>query len=184
MKKIFIMKLMKFVFVLCIALSFTSCSEETNPPSVPFTLSVDNLAGTYNISAYNSDIVNTVIIQDATVNVSNAKKVGDTFQVDFILKNDGTYTAEGRYRIIGTVTPVGQNSIVTPDIIVFSDSGTFTINIADGLINFNATTNEFLKGELSFVAFNENSFSLTQQTEVVDAQITSTANTTISFVRQ
>lgn len=177
------MKIFKIVFALIIALNLSSCGDDSTT-ELPFTLSVSNIAGTYNISSYNSDIVNTVVTQDATVTVSNAKKVGDTFQVNFTLNANGTYTAEGRYRIIGTVTPVGKNPIVTPDIIVFSDSGDFSVNIADGTINFNSTTDEFLKGELRFVSFNESSFSLTQQTEEIDAQITAAINTTISFERK
>lgn len=178
------MKFIKLVFILCITLVFTNCSEETTTTNLPFTLSTANIAGTYNISTYNSDIVNTVVTQDATVTVSNAKNVGDTFKVDFTLNANGTYTAEGRYRVLGTVTPVGKDPIPSSDIIVFSDAGDFNVNVADGIIDFTSTTGEFLEDEFSFIAFNENSFSLTQQTEEVDAQITAVINTTISFERK
>ena len=158
-----------------------ACSDENPAPIYPLTQ--QNLAGTYNIQSMRADLNATAVVQGATVPVSSGNVVGDTFQVSFIINTDGTYTASGQYRITTTVTPIGSAPVTNTEIVVFNDSGTYTLNTSNNTITMTSSNSDFFEGTLQIQTFNETSFSLSQEITEVNGGVTGTAAYTIVFVR-
>ncbi len=182
------MKLFKILLVLFISVSISSCSDNSSEPI--FVLSNANIAGSYNMSSFNTDVdLSTEVKPGLSATFSTIKVVGDTFQVDFVLNASGTYTIAGQYRIVTTVTTVsGGNQDVTPSIVDFNDSGTFNINSTNNTITFTSSKDDFLGSEyldktFNVSAFNENFFTITQEGEKLVDPITTTVNGTVSFTR-
>ncbi|MDB2385586.1 hypothetical protein N9V96_03865 [Polaribacter sp.] len=173
------MKSTQKILLFCITLLLLNCSEKEDMPTILF--SKDIVIGTFDIQNIDEEIEATVITSDIEVEVSNTKSTADTFEVSFILNNDNSYTASGKYRKISTVSPTGQSSTTSATIIVFSDSGTFSVDENENTITFFATTQEFLNGTYLVADFEEDSFTLQKETVTVDAQITSTSNLEITF---
>ncbi len=188
------MTLLKFILVLFISVSITSCSDEANEP--PYRLTNANIVGSYNIESFslNSDLSNE-ISPGVSATFSTAKFVGDTFQVDLELDANGTYTLSGQYRVITTITIVGgTNPTIPAAIINFSDSGTYSVNSLDNTIQFNSKSGNFLGAtsldpvyldtSFNIVVFNENTFSIEQEAENTIDKIKTKTNSSISFVRK
>ncbi|MFK8059462.1 MAG: hypothetical protein AB8B78_05160 [Polaribacter sp.] len=166
------MKTIKLILALSIAIFITSCSSDDNK-TVAFDYIIGNVAGNYTIKSYNADLSNTVNTQGTNVAVSSAKKLGDTFQVNIQLNANGTYTALGQYRVVTTVTPVSGSATTTPAIINVDDSGSFSVSTSGArTISFVTKTGEFLLGKYDVNLFNETTFTLTQDSEKTDGNIT------------
>lgn len=178
------MKTFKFIFIFfVVSIALISCSDnDTN--IVALDLSVTNASGTYKISNLKADVTNTTVTQGATVTISTAKITSDTYEIDFVLNTNGTFTVKGQYREINTVTAANGAVTVTPKIINIDNSGSYTISTVNRSINFNAVNNNLLKGEFDVNFFNENTLTLTQDSEVVDGAITTATTTNIVFVRK
>lgn len=176
------MKFTKHLITTCLFISFLSCTEKKELPELPF--SESNVIGEFNMLSVDEQIIATVITSDVEVEVSRTKSRADTFEINFILNDDGTYTVSGAYRKINTVTPTGQSSETTATIITLTDSGTFLVNEIENKITFTAKTKEFLDGTYLVSDFTEESFTLQKETITVQDQITATSDIEISFVRQ
>ena len=177
------MKLLKSLFFLCIAISLSNCSSDNSSPVI-FTLSNANVAGTYNIGSLNVDLRATALTAGIPVLVSTAKNTGDTFQIDFIINTNGNYTAKGQYRVVSVVTPVTGSPVTTNTILDINDSGTYQVSTTNNTISFTSTTDDFLSGTFKVVTFNDNTISLSQESEEVDGPITTALDANISFVRK
>lgn len=151
-------------------------------PKLPF--SESNIIGTFNIQSINEEIIATVVTSDVEVEVSRTKSRADTFEVDFTLNDDGTYTVSGAYRKINTVTPTGKSSETTATIITITDSGVFSVNKIENKVTFNAKTKEFLNGTYLVTDFSDKMFTLQKEDVTVKDQITANSDIEISFVRQ
>lgn len=184
------MKIFKFILVLFVTVSITSCSDETSEP--PYTLSNANIAGTYNINnlSINTKVTSSTIVAGVEVpfTVATSKSTGDIFKVTFILKSNGTYTVNGSYTITSIVTPAVGNPISSDDIIRFpdaGDSGTYKLDTIDNTITFTSSSSgDFLEGTLNVVTFNETTISLSQELEEIEDAITTEFNSNISFIRE
>jgi hypothetical protein len=181
------MKLLKFIFVLFITVSFTSCSDDETE-ATPFILSNTNISGAYNINSINFDTKATSVTDVSGVpvpfTVATSTSIGDTFDFEFILKADGTYTASGLYRFVSVITPALGDKVTNSKIISITDSGTFTLNTIDARITFISTLDDFLSGTFNILIFNETVLSLYQEMEEVDDAVTKEINTNISFIRE
>jgi hypothetical protein len=181
------MKLLKFIFVLFVTVSFTSCSDDETD-ATPFVLSNANISGAYNISSINFDTKVTSITDVLGVpvpfTVATSKSIGDTFNFEFVLKADGTYTASGLYRIVSVITPAAGDEVTNSEIISITDSGTFTLNTIDAQITFFSALDDFLSGTFNILIFNETVLSLNQEIEEVDDAITTEINASIRFIRE
>lgn len=182
------MKLLKFIFLLCITVSITSCNDSSSDETeIPLNLSNKNIAGTYNI---NSIIINTKVTSVTEVsgvsvpyNIASSISTGDTFQFAFTLNSNGTYTASGQYRIVSTITPEVGKEVTNLEIISSTDSGTFALNSVDAKITFTSSTTGFLSGTFHILIFNETTLSLNQEIAEVEDAITREIKTNISFIR-
>jgi hypothetical protein len=177
------MKNIKFILFLFLSITILSCSDNDN--SVPaFALSNANIAGTYNMSSFNIDIKASTVVSKVTVPVSTGKNVGDTFQINFILNANGSYTVDGQYRVVSTITPTGMTPITNTEIIDIDDSGSFSINTTNNTINFISSKDDFLDGTFEIKTFNENSFSIEEETQETDGNITVDILGIVEFVRK
>ena len=104
--------------------------------------------------------------------------------MDVVFNTNGTYTAGGQYRVTSTVTPVATPPVTNTEIIVFNDSGSYSINSDENTITFMIQDQALLSGTFNVSDFNENSISLTQQVEETIGDITSLINMNISLDRK
>lgn len=176
------MKLLKFILVLFISASITSCSDN-NSGGPSFLLSNDNLAGTYNIKSFSAKAKVTSVISGLPITV-NSSSTGDTFQVDFIIDADGSYTIAGQYRIETVLTTIGSKPVTNLEILVVDDAGTYQIDSINGSITFTSSKGDLLKGTLNIVTFNETTINLTQEVEETAGETTATINANFSFIRK
>lgn len=175
------MKLLKFIFFLCVVTSITSCSDDEIAPNFP--LSSENLVGNYEMNSRETqESEDATSSSGATVNLTNTSTVGDTFQLDFVLNANGTYTASGQYRIVSTITPNGGTSSEESEIIVINATGSYLLN-SDNTITFNPQTGAFFEGIFTIKTFNETSVILGQDQEEVQGNTTFTARITVGFIR-
>ena len=178
------MKLFKFILVLFVTVSFSSCSEDLREPTI--ILSKTNIAGSYSITSLNVDKKITLKTEVEGVivpfDITSTSK-GDTFQIHFKLEEDGSFEAAGQYRTTSTVTPAGGNSETDTSILVTNSSGTFDIDTTNNTINFSSSVGEFLTGTFDVVTFNETSLVLYQEAEETEDTMTTEMKTSISFER-
>ena len=178
------MKLFKFILVLFVTVSFSSCSEDLREPTI--ILSKTNIAGSYSITSLNVDKKITLKTEVEGIivpfDITSTSK-GDTFQIHFKLEEDGSFEAAGQYRTTSTVTPAGGNSETDTSILVTNSSGTFDIDTTNNTINFSSSVGEFLTGTFDVVTFNETSLVLYQEAKETEDTMTTEMKTSISFER-
>ena len=176
------MKIFKLTLIAFITTTILSCSDNSNEPELDLTN--ESLAGNYNITILSIDIESSAEVAGVPVTISNTTIDGDTFQVDVVFNTNGTYTAGGQYRVTSTVTPVATPPVTNTEIIVFDDSGSYSINSDENAITFMIQDQALLSGTFNVSDFNENSISLTQQVEETIGDITSLINMNISLDRK
>lgn len=176
------MKLIKYLMIICFFFSFLSCTEKKELPELPF--SESNIIGSFKIQEINEKITTTVVTSGIEVEVAKTKSRADTFEVEFILNNDNTYTVSGAYRKINTVTPTGKSSETSATIITITDSGIFSVDETENKVTFSSQTKAFLEGTYLVTDFSEQRFALQKDEVTVQDQITAISDIEISFVRQ
>ena len=181
LKKIAPMKIFKFTLIALITTAILSCSDNSYESKLELTN--ESLAGNHNITILNIDIESSAEVAGVPVTISNTTIDGDTFQVDVVFNTNGTYTAGGQYRVTSTVTPVATAPVTNTEIIVFNNSGSYSINTDENTITFMVQDQALLSGTFNVADFNENSISLDQQVEETVGDITSLINMNISLER-
>ncbi|TVZ56481.1 hypothetical protein OD91_1766 [Lutibacter sp. Hel_I_33_5] len=177
------MKLSKFILVAFFVLALTSCSHDNEP--LPFTLSNDNLAGTYSVNTIDiEEIESATSAAGVTVELSKNEKTGDTFQVDFLINSNGTYVVTGEYRSTSTVTPTPDKGQASPKIIILNASGTYAINALENSINFSQSNGNFINGVFKTLIFNETGVSINQDVTNTQGGISNNIKTAISLKRK
>ena len=179
------MKLFKFILVLFVAVSISSCSDDSIEPTI--LLSNANIAGTHSINSFNIDtkVTSKTDVSGISVpfDIATSTGYGDTFQVDFELTENGDYTLIGQYRLISTITPAVGNQVAETSILLVDDSGTYEIDTTNNTITFTSSLDAFLSGTFNVVTFNETAIVLRQEKEEVLAPITTQIKTNIRFER-
>lgn len=178
------MKNLKFILILFLFVSITSCSDDASAP--PFSLTAANMAGNYDIGAINAEEEETATSNSgAVVNVSTTTFVGDSFDdINFVLHSNGTYTASGKFRTVIIETPNGGAPVNDFEIVIFDATGSYQINNLDNTITFNPSTGNFLDGLFTVVTFTETAIKMTQEETDIDGGITTTLKTNISLKRK
>ncbi|MEL6810052.1 MAG: hypothetical protein AAFP76_01815 [Bacteroidota bacterium] len=176
------MKTLKTLLILFMTASvLVSCKKDDDGGDNAFLLSNENLSGTYNFTLLEVNSDQTIEVNGIPVS-SNINVVGDTFQVDFVFNANGTYTAEGQYRITTTVTVAGQSEIST-EIIVFDESGDYTLDANNQTIEFSTPTDSFTSGKFNITLFNENQFQVEQIVSQTIQGVDTDTETRVHFVR-
>ena len=179
------MKLFKFILVLFVTVSISSCSEDPREPTI--LLSNANIAGTHSINSFNLDtkVTSETDVSGVSVpfDIATSAGYGDTFQINFELTENGTYTLIGQYRLLSTITPAIGNQVSKISILSVDDSGTYEIDTTNNTITFTSSLDAFLSGTFNVVTFNETAIVLRQEKEEVLAPITTQIKTNIRFER-
>tara|TARA_B100000809_G_scaffold16449_1_gene14737 strand:+ start:3886 stop:4419 length:534 start_codon:yes stop_codon:yes gene_type:complete len=177
------MKFLKFILVLFISVSITSCGDESS--DLPFVLSTSNLIGSYNVNSFNTEEIESATSSaGVTLVISKNTKIGDTFQIAFEIKSNGTYTAIGEYRSISNVTPTPSAGQANPVIIGFNISGSYELNTTDNTIILSSQSDEFIVGTFIINVFNDTTLAMSQEVEETDGGISSNIISNISFTKQ
>jgi len=188
-------KLFKFILVLFVTVSISSCSEDPREPTI--LLSNANIAGTHSINSFNLDtkVTSETDVSGVSVpfDIATSTGYGDTFQVDFELTENGDYTLIGQYRLTSTVTPAIGSQVSETSILLVDDSGTYEIDTTnntitftsslDALLDFSLDASSRLSGTFNVVTFNETAIVLRQEKEEVLAPVTTQIKTNIRFER-
>ncbi|MGB0789458.1 MAG: hypothetical protein ACPG7E_05440 [Marinirhabdus sp.] len=116
--------LSKYLLVTFLSLALFSCKSD-DEGNVEFDLSNTNIAGTYDMTMLTYSATGSVEVNGVPVETS-IEGVGDTFQIDFVFNDNGTYAATGEYRGTTVVTS-GGNSETDTEIIIMNDTGTYAI---------------------------------------------------------
>ncbi len=177
------MKTIKNLLILIIAITFINCSDDNT--ALTYTLSYENIAGTYDIQSLSVNTKTTTEIGGFPVTV-NANGVGNTFQVDLVMNQDRTYSIKGEHVFVVTVSGPGIPPTTDTEIILIDEAGTYTIDDTNNTVTFVDQNADFLDGVLNVTVFNENTFTLTQEVEETEplTQTTITANLSVSFSRK
>ena len=176
------MKFFKFILVLLITVSITGCSNNNSNEPL-FVLSNANIAGTYDVTSHSLNTAISTTSNGITFEVGSIEANGDTFQLDLVMKSNGTFTLNGAYRVVAVTKFVSGDQVDKTEIINIDSSGKFSINSLENTITFSGTEG-LLKGALDVTVFNENFFSLSKEEEVTDGNETLDVSTRISFTRQ
>jgi len=99
------MKILKTIFALIIIASLVACNNDDD--NNQYLLNNSNLKGLYEITYSVSTEVKTTIV-DGFVVERTTTSVGDTFEVDFIFTENGTYNVDGLFRNVYTVVVNGD----------------------------------------------------------------------------
>ncbi|KGL62272.1 hypothetical protein [Polaribacter sp. Hel1_85] len=175
------MKFFKFILILFITVSITSCSSDSEEPTI--TLSNANIAGTYNISKLTINSTISTTTNGVTFDVGTIDVVGDTFQVDLVMNSNGTFTSSGAYRVITKTKLISGDQFEDIEIINLNGSGNYTINATDSSITFSGTE-DLLEGKLNVATFNETTIVLEKEEEVIEGNNTIDASGNFTLARQ
>lgn len=118
------MKLSKLFFLVVLAIATVSCSSDDD--GTPFLLNPANLSGNYKTELLTMTIEQTFTVNNVPV-VSTTSIVGDTFELNTVFKEDGTYTSLGQYRMVTTTKTAGQTTTESK-IVNVDETGTYVIN--------------------------------------------------------
>ena len=189
------MKLFKFILVLFVAVSISSCSDDSIEPTI--LLSNANIAGTHSINSFNIDtkVTSKTDVSGISVpfDIATSTGYGDTFQVDFELTENGDYTLIGPYRLISSITHADGNQVSKTLILYVDDSGTYEIDTTNNTITFTSSLDALsdfysdassrLSGTFNVITFNETAIVLRQEKEEVLEAMTTQIKTNIRFER-
>jgi hypothetical protein len=175
------MKLSKILLILLLAVTVVGCNKKDDDGDAGFTLSLANLAGTYDLTFLNVSIISVQEVAGIPV-TSTVTAVGSVFQVEVIFTENGTYSAEGQYLLTTTVT-VGSKTETDEEIFVINENGTFTLDANSETIEMSGA-GELGNGTLDVSLFNENELRLTQEESIDTDDIMSDIMSEYRFVRQ
>ena len=174
------MKFSKILLVLFVAVSVLSCKNDDDGVA-QFVLTNANLAGMHDLTFFELNADGTADVGGIPVPV-NLSAVGDTFQVVFDFNENGTYTAQGQYRVVTTISVAGVSEIDT-EILVLDENGTFTTNANNQTLTINGNGN-LGEGVFDVTLFNETELRLTQDISQEIQGATVDGIVELRFVRQ
>lgn len=175
------MKLSKILLILILAATVVSCNKKDDDGDGGFTLSLANLAGTYDLTFLNVTIESVQEVAGIPV-TSTVTAVGSVFQVEVIFTENGTYSAEGQYLLTTTVTVGGQTE-TDEEIFVINENGTYTLDANSETIQMSGA-GDFANGTLDITLFNETQLRLSQEESIDTGDVMSDIMSEYRFVRQ
>lgn len=177
------MKLKNYLFIFVATLALVSCkSDDDNNQDTTFLLNSTNLAGTYELTFLESIEEETFLVNNVPVE-SRITTVGDTFQVDFVVNANGTFSTSGEYRSTET-TVVGQaDPVIDTEIILLNETGTYVLNANNETLSLTSTgDNESI--QYSITTFNENEVRLLYEFSEIVNDLPYSTSTEIHLRRQ
>ncbi len=179
MLKINTMKIIKKLAVLSLVFMMFACKSDDEGNQ--FLLSYENMTGIYDLVWFNGVVETTVEVEGIPVTAVTTV-VGDTFQVDTMFNQNGTYSIEGEYRTT-TTTTVGDDTETDTEIIVVDDTGTYQIDANDQTVTIMSDLDDF-EGTFDVTLFNENEVRLVKEESYIEDDATIDSIFELRFVRQ
>jgi len=174
------MKLSKIFLVLTLALAIVSCKNDDDGV-VQFSLTNANLAGMHDLTFFELNADGTADVGGIPVPV-NLTAVGDTFQVVFDFNENGTYTAQGQYRVVTTISVAGVSE-TDEEIFVLDETGTYNTNANNQTLTISGDGN-LGEGVFNVTLFNETELRMTQDISREIQGATVDGIVELRFVRQ
>lgn len=163
--------------VLVFAISIVSCKKDDDGDNT-FLLNNTNVAGSYALTFFASTDVETTTINGLEI-VSTTTTTGDTFQLDIIFDEDGSYLVDGEYRESFVVDVNGTVTMEDSEIIVIdNETGNYSTNSANSLFILDGTIYEV-------TLFNQTELRITSQEIITETNgDTFRYNEEMRFTRQ
>ncbi|MDN3722937.1 hypothetical protein QRD02_00960 [Aequorivita sp. SDUM287046] len=134
------MKISKLLLLFVLAVAAVGCNkdDDDNGPA-PYQYNKDNLTGTYKLTFYESQDVETVNVSGFDV-VTTTTSVGDTFNVNVVFASNNTVSLDGNYRVTETVTQGNQSNTTTYIIDIDNETSGFSVNAAGNELTIDGST--------------------------------------------
>jgi hypothetical protein len=179
------MKKINFIIFLCISAILISCGDDNSDDRLLLTNA--NLQGTYQMGAFNQINDETATSSSGTnVSLSSTTNVGDIYNLDMIINENGTFSASGQYTFDFVTKPNGSAQVTGSTIVDVEVLGNFTINSLNNTITFIAATSledKFLSGTYNVVLLNSTTLSLVQEIENTNGSLNIASKTSFSFIK-
>lgn len=174
------MKFSKILFLFVIAVSVVSCKSDDDGAAA-FNLSNANLAGTHDLTYFVSNFSSTGDVGGQTVTVT-ANVTGDTYQVEVIFTEAGTYTINGEFRTTTTTSLGGPPEV---EIVTLDEAGTYQVNETAQTIVFIEDGSTAGDSDINSVTlFNETELRIIYEDTYTENGDEVTEMTELRFVRQ
>jgi len=134
------MKLTKLILLFVLAVAAVSCNkdDDDNGPA-PYEYNKDNLTGTYKLTYFQSEEIETVNVNGFDV-VTTTVSTGDTFDVLTVFASNNIITSDGSYRITETITQGGQTITDAYIVILNNETTGYSVNAAGGKLTIEGNT--------------------------------------------
>ena len=157
------MKTTKGLFYCLVLFLFTNCSSNEVEIEPQLDLSNSSISGIYNIQSLTvSKEISTQVSIFTYELIANEESVGENFQVELIINENGTYEIDGAYILKTTRTPISSsaNTVNIQETVFIEYKGSYTIDKVNNNINFSGNLLENLDGSFFVESQNETSFGL------------------------
>lgn len=128
------MKITKLLFLCAILFATVSCNKDDDSfQEPPYTLTTTNFVDTYKLKFLEIKEVETVTFNNGSTSTSSSTTAGSVFQnANYVFNSDNTFSANGLYNTVKTVTNADGSVTVGETVIVLLDKeGTYTLNTTD-----------------------------------------------------
>ena len=133
------MKITKLFFLFILAIAAVGCSKDDDNGPAPYDYNKDNLTGTYKLTYFQTEDVETVNVNGFDV-VTTTTSIGDTFNFTVIFASNNTATADGTYRVTETVVQGSQTMTDTYIVDVDNEISGFSVNAATTELTLDSST--------------------------------------------
>jgi len=133
------MKFTKLIILFSLSLVVLSCSKDDDGGTPVFEYNKNNLVGTYNLTYFHSEEVETIDVNGFDV-VTTTISDGDTFNVTAVFAADNTLTIDGTYRINVTVEQGGQTTNNALIIDLDNEVSEYSVNAAASELTLDTLT--------------------------------------------
>ena len=175
------MRVLKKLIVFSFIFILFACKSDDDDGN-QFILSYENIAGVYDLVHF-SGTIETMIDVEGILVPAVITIVGDTFQVDAMFNQNRTYSIEGEYRTVTTVT-VGGISETNSEIVIVNDTGSFQIDANEQTITISSDLDDDFGGTFDVTLFNETEIRLVQEETNIENDITIDSIFELRFIRQ
>ena len=173
------MKLSKIFLLFILSIAAVSCSKDDDNNVEPYKLSSTNFVDTYKLKFLELKIVETITFNNGTTSTSSSSTVGSVFQnVNFVFNSNDSYTANGLFNTVTTVTNADGTITVGDTVIVSLDeTGTYSLNTTNSKLTLTDSDGEVAAFEIR--DYNETGMTLFSEVNTISTN--SSTKTTMEY---